>query len=219
MIEVYYINLDRSIDRRADIMKSIQHNQIILKRFKAFDGLFINLNTIKYLKKNNYINELTDNNYIYLKKGRVGTYMSHILLWEKLNKENKRYGIIFEDDINIAKNINSCLKNIINNLPKEWDFIFLGYDGINKSLFYNYNNLYLVASKDSKYYGLWGYIINLNNYNKIKNIISTIPPNIPHIDNFIRDNNKLLKIYFLKKRIILHKNEYSIRKNTDLINT
>ena len=145
--------------------------------------------------------------------------MSHILLWEKLNKENKSYGIIFEDDINIVKNINSWLKNIINNLPKEWDFIFLGYDGINKSLFYNYNNLYLVASKDSKYYGLWGYIINLNNYNKIKNIISTIPPNIPHIDNFIRDNNKLLNIYFLKKRIILHKNEYSIRKHIDLINT
>ena len=215
MEDIYYINLDRSPDRKEAMENIFFNKNYNLKRFRAIDGSQIHNIHITNLRKQSIIPYSLSLDNINQKRGRFGTMLSHIYLWELLKKEKKNYGIILEDDISINEHFDTILKTVLNNLPERWDIIYLGYDGVYKSTFLKYNSIYNIPTLDSKYYGMWGYIINIDNLENIKKILFPVSPELYHFDNYLRKHASNLLFYFLNQRIIIHKDEYSIRQNID----
>ena len=62
---------------------------------------------------------------------------------------------------------------------------------------------------------MWGYVINISNLENIKKILFPVSPELYHFDNYLRKHASNLLYYFLNQRIIIHKDEYSIRQNID----
>jgi len=125
---VYYINLDRSHDRRKNIEKMCMEHEIKATRVSAVDGKKLDLNDPKYAKALQKIKWwfLMENR---KNVGHFGCYLSHMKIYETFLQTDKEYCLIFEDD---AEFITPYLKRDIvhnmNNLPRDWDILLLGYE-------------------------------------------------------------------------------------------
>tara|TARA_B100000963_G_scaffold292892_1_gene263180 strand:- start:158 stop:1120 length:963 start_codon:yes stop_codon:yes gene_type:complete len=125
---IYYINLDRSLDRRKNIEKMCMEHEIKATRFPAIDGKKLDLDDPKYEKALQKIKWwfLIENR---KNVGHFGCYLSHMKIYETFLQTDKEYCLIFEDD---AEFITPYLKRDIvhnmNNLPREWDILLLGYE-------------------------------------------------------------------------------------------
>jgi GR25 family glycosyltransferase involved in LPS biosynthesis len=92
-IPIYWINLDRSKNRRDKLEKILNNNNLKNKRIEAVDGKNLDINEIK---KNHKIinikkNELTN---------AIGCTMSHIKAIKAAYNDGLEYVIIIEDDCN-----------------------------------------------------------------------------------------------------------------------
>lgn len=109
----YYINLDRSKDRRKYIEELMKNYGISCERFCAIDGKDI------YMP-----------NYSRITSGALGCKLSHLELLKKVKKDG--WTIIFEDDI--AFDINNLVTNSVKNdilyyltsVPKNTELVLLG---------------------------------------------------------------------------------------------
>ena len=160
--KIYYINLDRRLDRDISInneLKKININKTI-EKISAIDGKNIDFNMIpnNLITKEGIDAALEKNNGLYLvmTKGAIGCALSHKYIYEKMLYNTDKYILILEDDIWFDDNFNDKLIEYTKDIP-EYDILFLGYHEI-----YNNDNL-----KDKPYmkitgkiYGLYGYIIN-----------------------------------------------------------
>ena len=125
---IYYINLDRSLDRRQNIEKMCREHEIKATRVSAVDGKKLDLDDPKYEKALQKIKWwfLIENR---KNVGHFGCYLSHMKIYEMFLQTDKEYCLIFEDD---AEFITPYLKREIvhnmNNLPRDWDILLLGYE-------------------------------------------------------------------------------------------
>lgn len=169
-IPIYWINLDRSVDRKIIFEKQLEkYNIINHKRINGIDGLNINLQDFKTV----------DN----LSKFELGCTLSHIKAINEAFVNKEKYVLIMEDDCNFEYlkyqkfSINELIENMNTNysnwdllqlatcnradhnirLSKENNYICKGfrncatcylinYNGINKLI--NLNNIY----KQADYY-------------------------------------------------------------------
>jgi GR25 family glycosyltransferase involved in LPS biosynthesis len=125
---MYYINLDRSPDRRKSIEQMCESQGINPERFPAIDGKLLDLDDPKYEKALKKIKWwfLIDN-----KKnvGHFGCYLSHMAVFEKFLKTDKEYCFILEDDAEIlVRDIKYEIVKNMKNLPRGWDILLLGYE-------------------------------------------------------------------------------------------
>ena len=126
--DAWYINLDRSPERRERMEIELEKLPIQSHRWKAVDGLL--LTDADYTKLNipnwsrpNYTKETKE----HTRKGEIGVFLSHKTLLEYLHNqdynENDNH-LILEDDVFIQpETVNVWNKTIIDN---EWDIIFMG---------------------------------------------------------------------------------------------
>jgi GR25 family glycosyltransferase involved in LPS biosynthesis len=101
-IKSYVINLDKRVDRISELKLPLEW-----ERFSATDGQ-------KYV----------DN--IPKERGWRGCYDSHVRLIEKTINDDAELFIIFEDDVEVTDNFMDKLETIINNVPENWELLFLG---------------------------------------------------------------------------------------------
>jgi len=171
---MYYINLDRSSNRKRSMEIMSAKKGINPERFPGIDGKLLDLDDPKYEKALKKIKWwfLVDN-----KKnvGHFGCYLSHMGIFEKFLKTNKEYCFILEDDAEIlVTDIKQEIIKNMNNLPREWDILLLGYEvngGPN-----GYKEV-REGNKDTKlkngllnlnyFTGLQGYIINRKSAKKL----------------------------------------------------
>ena len=127
-MSIYYINLDRSKDRRQNIEYMCQRHGITAERFSAVDGKLLDLEDPKYQRALQKIKWwfLIEN-----KKnvGHFGCYLSHMSIYEKFLQTNKQYCFILEDDAEfITSNLKEGIMKNMKNLPSDWDILLLGYE-------------------------------------------------------------------------------------------
>ena len=125
---VYYVNLDRSRDRRRNIESMCQRHGINAERFSAVDGKLLDLEDPKYQKALQKIKWwfLIENR---KNVGHFGCYLSHMSIFEKFLKTDKQYCFILEDDAEfITSNLKEGIMKNMKNLPKDWDILLLGYE-------------------------------------------------------------------------------------------
>lgn len=160
ILDFYVITLgNKERLENIELQQKKINNKIII--FPAVNGKKLDINQLK--KKYNIKNNR-------LKLTEIGCYLSHLNIYKKIKKDNKKgYTIIFEDDFlvksdNLVYEIQKIIK-ILNNKNIDFDFIFLG------NLRNNYgkniqDNIYFL-DKANNLSGTHGYIINNKNINKI----------------------------------------------------
>ena len=188
---IYWINLDRSIDRRKRMVKVLKNFNIKNKRIKASDGKLESDNDI-------YEQFMTDK--FKMTKLEYACLLSHLNTIKEFANSNYETALIFEDDISLEFSIywNKTVSKIISEAPKDWDIIMLGYSPVPglKLL-----NIYTDNTIENNIYSTIAYIINKKSALKFINSIYTnnkyyLPSKINHqADTFIY---KSLKTYTYK---------------------
>ncbi|MEZ9328017.1 glycosyltransferase family 25 protein [Vibrio breoganii] len=94
MIDIYYINLDKSIERKAHIESQLKNVECNVHRFPATNGHMLDISQFdKYNSKKSKKYRKRE-----LNKGQLGCFSSHYNLWKKCIEINKPI-LIIEDDI------------------------------------------------------------------------------------------------------------------------
>lgn len=193
----YMINLKNTKEgkRRWNIIKNHPYwNNIDIERIDGVNGYNIDIDS--YVKKNiikrkwNYGKwKGIGNKYINMSKGEVGCCLSHLKVWKKIVDNNIKRTLVLEDDpIKIKNNINTILKKIMKNIPKNWDIILIsfwlhkgdnGYK-INKD-FYKVKDFALTPC----------YLISLNGANKLLKLLPIDRP----VDSWLSHVSNKINIY------------------------
>ena len=196
-IPKYYINLDRSKDRKKHIEEQIKTYKVSnIERVKAFDGSKIKDLKVGEIDGYRYKNTKTPN----CKKSELAITLSHILAINKAFEKNNEHAIIMEDDIDFLLmpywnlNFNDLLKDI----PRDCDILLLAHSGIEKNIKVVSNKIkptrvsgvcYLVTKKGmekiNKYYNDkefifsqkdmlwdWDFLNKMNTYHTSKSLFS-----------------------------------------------
>ncbi len=136
-MKAFVINLERRKDRYEYIINNYKNDNYTIEIFKAYDGKYIENNTEEYEKQKTFFLNCIENNkqkntdYPYnmfseFKKGELGGFLSHLILWKKIIDENIDKVLIFEDDCIFCDNLNSKLENILKELPNNFNIVWLG---------------------------------------------------------------------------------------------
>lgn len=148
---------------------------------------------------------------IKLSRGEIACYLGHLNILKKFVESDYKYALIFEDDVKLPDNVDETYEKIkysINNVPKNTDFLYLGFYREQCDKLIKYNDIYNHSYKPT---GIHSYLIN----KKFANIIlkNSYPINI-EIDNLYNRDFKL-KI----NRYSVNKNYLHIEQNFKLENT
>jgi GR25 family glycosyltransferase involved in LPS biosynthesis len=186
---IYVINLDKDKERLKKIILECKKFNIDFQRFSAIDPIDLSQNILdKYIPK--YIQQNGTNT-------MIGCGLSHIFIWQDAIKQNYNNILVFEDDIIISDNFNEILQNAMNELPKDYDILYLGLrDSICKppkdiSFNYIYKPLFPLLTH--------AMIISKNGLNKLVKYITKIND---HIDYLIARNKDKLNIYATKEKVV-----------------
>lgn len=93
-------------------------------------------------------NELVKKDGIDENRGRIACHLGHLKILNTFLQSNKKYALIFEDDIFIPQEknkkieIGTKIKNLINNIPFDADIVYFGYCFENCSSKYKYNKYF-----------------------------------------------------------------------------
>ena len=151
---IYWINLDRSNDRRVIMDNIFKNIKVENKRIVASDG------TLLSNIKSNFIFTQPSNGSL----GEYGCLLSHLRTIKEFWDSKKNIALILEDDISLdfMPYWNKDLKTIISQAPDNWDIIMLHYTDTNLN---NHKNLF--NRWNSKIYSTMAYVINRRGAEKI----------------------------------------------------
>lgn len=179
---IYWINLDRSEDRRLKMEKMFEDSAfkgIPNQRIPAYDGkkdhklVFSKLNIPSPKKQTNI---------------EYACLLSHLETIRTFHESENKVALIFEDDVTLEfkKYWNKTVKEIMENAPKDWDIILLSYmykDKTNK--FYNWDTTKDDYDDATNYYSGISYLINKKGSSKImktyQNGIHTLDKDTIHV--------------------------------------
>ncbi|MET3794136.1 glycosyltransferase family 25 protein [Aquamicrobium terrae] len=96
-MKVYYINLDRSPERRAWFTQQAEALGLDLVRVPAVDGRELPAAELDHWR------QLSEGNKV-LSPGEIGCYLSHRKAWEAVLAGDEKWAFIAEDDIHFSRN-------------------------------------------------------------------------------------------------------------------
>jgi mannosyltransferase OCH1-like enzyme len=156
---IYWINLDRSTDRREHMEKMFLDpvfNGKTIIRIQAVDGKAPDIDNIL----NNYFQNMNPE----LKKTEYAGTLSHINAIRQFYESNYKIALILEDDtcLDYKPYWNKTLKHIMEEAPQDWDIIQLEYL-LSWDRKINIPNEMFIKNGDGAYCSSGAYIINKNN--------------------------------------------------------
>lgn len=161
---IYWINLDRSFDRRSQMETMFEDNAfngIPNKRISAYDGkkdhklVFSKLNIPSPKIQTNI---------------EYACLLSHLETIRTFHESENKVALIFEDDVTLEfkKNWKKTVKQIMENAPYDWDIILLSYIYKDKSnKFYDWDTTTYEYDDATNYYSGLSYLINKKGSSKI----------------------------------------------------
>ena len=162
-INFYWINMDRSIERRKHMYYLFSKNLIYNYRINAYDG-----------NKINEYNDLNYNSFNNISKYEYCCTFSHLKAIKTSYENNDKISIICEDDlcIDYKKKWKYNLEDIIKNAPNDWEIIKIhcNYEKhIRKLIKRTLTDGLLFEPWNIRSTSTLGYIINTNGMKKILN--------------------------------------------------
>lgn len=110
--KVYYINLDKSTERRNFMETQFRELNIPITRISAVYGKNLDTNVLKKEKKKHQILA----HFPYPNDGEIGICLTHFKLWEFLSKQPEDFSIILEDDAEIHKDFFKDLEKLLSQI-------------------------------------------------------------------------------------------------------
>jgi GR25 family glycosyltransferase involved in LPS biosynthesis len=217
-MDVYLINLDRNKDRLEAFIEQYMSCDLRvhqIKRLSAVDGQTIeNIEDLVTPKALVEIQEVQKTGYrtkhYQLTVGACGCYLSHLQVYELISKSDKEYGMIFEDDVVIDKNIFKKFNKALVNIPSDWDILLLSCHCIvceKMDIYYN----------TGKFFWLHCYVVKKSSVNKIIDYLKSdkIGKQIDsELSDMIEENK--LKVYCLKESLCKQGNMFQTTIQTPL---
>lgn len=124
--KIYVITLERATERQENIKQILKG--VNYEFFYGVDKLCLNK---EELERKNIYNETLAKKFHRNSKpmflGQIACSFSHKNLYEKILNSNDERVIIFEDDFVIDENALIHIEQIFAELPKSFDFLYLGY--------------------------------------------------------------------------------------------
>jgi len=113
--KIYCINLDRRKDRWIEMEKFFDANNIKIERYSAVDGNPMGFDSSKLVcgKPEAF-------------HGIAGCVASHLNIWKLAKEKNYKRVLIIEDDSDFIPNFNELFKDLISEVPEEWDLLYFG---------------------------------------------------------------------------------------------
>ena len=128
---VYYINLDKDTDKKRDMLE--EFNRVGIKNPVRIPGVYG-----KTMTKSDIRKVTTPFCGAICTPTIIGCGTSHLNTWKEIIKNNDRYAMVCEDDIKFADaNFIQIYNSLINEVPPDFDLIYLGCFGCEKNMFYN----------------------------------------------------------------------------------
>jgi len=133
--EAYCINLDRRKDRWESSCVQFKKNNIKVKRFPAVDGNELREELFgKAITRKDGADEYGLKKQFVTAAGRwdrpswgmAGLNLTHQNLIKEAKEKKIESIIIFEDDVSFIDNFESKFFDLSQNIPKDWDMIYLG---------------------------------------------------------------------------------------------
>jgi glycosyl transferase family 25 len=213
---VYLINMDKDKERLKNVTKELDKFNI---KFERISG--INPKILTNKQKNKYVTNFCQK---YCSNGAIGCGLSHFKIYEDVLKKKYNNVIVLEDDIYLTDDFLQILNDVLNELPNDYDILYIGSFGLSDlDQYYDYNillklvanNKKIILNKNNIYVpefplGTHAYIISNNGCKKILKYLNKI--NF-HIDWQIALNKKYLNIYATNKKIVYQNWENSNNSN------
>jgi glycosyl transferase family 25 len=119
-LHVYFINLDKSIDRRGHITPQLKKLGYEFTRISAVYGKQLPITQKeKFVDRSKYRllmhGEIGD--------GTIGCYLSHVKTWQTFLKSNYSYALIFEDDVVFNPVKLKLLIETLKTYDSDWDLV------------------------------------------------------------------------------------------------
>ena len=225
----YVINLKETKEGRRRLNKLKRH--VYLKdKIDIFPGVYgKKLRNMKLIKK--IVNLRWDygkwvdkeSKIIDMSDGELGVCLSHYSIWKKfLKSEDKKIMILEDDAIKISNDFDYRIKDIMRNVPNDWDIILLGFH-LNKGDDGKKINEYI--SKVKNFVLMHCYILNKKGAKKLLENLPISAPLDTWISSITYDLNVYRHNFVIKEwsdtpssRIILQLNEEKQIKNTNNYN-
>jgi GR25 family glycosyltransferase involved in LPS biosynthesis len=118
---IYWINLDRSEQRRKNMQKLLKQIKIKNERIRAVDGKFYSDDDIygKFIAKDGFKQSRTE----------YACLLSHLNTIKTFSESDHNIALILEDDLSLeyTKYWDKKISQIINEAPSDWEIIMLNY--------------------------------------------------------------------------------------------
>lgn len=160
--EIKILNLEHRTDRMKKMIAALEH-----AGFTDNDYRFVKATYGMDLDLSNFdINMFFGNDFGY-RKAFIGCALSHIKMWQDLVQSDKDCYVIMEDDVTLVNDFKIKLSNVMSNIDRYTDIIYLGYTMHDLDLRVEYkkyknkfNKVEVLPLKVSNYIGgMFGYII------------------------------------------------------------
>ena len=116
--KIYYINLDKSIQRRAFMENQFKELNIPFSRISATNGKELDKEFLKSEKKKHCILA----HFPLPNDGEIGICLTHFKLWELLSKQPEDFSIVLEDDALISHDFFNDLEQLLSQITSN-DFL------------------------------------------------------------------------------------------------
>lgn len=116
--KVYYINLDKSTDRKSFMENQFKELNIPITRISAVYGKELDPNLLKKEKSKHNILA----HYPFPNDGEIGICLTHFKLWDFLSKQPEDFSIVLEDDAQINNDFFKDLELLLEKITLD-DFI------------------------------------------------------------------------------------------------
>jgi glycosyl transferase family 25 len=124
---VFVINLERSPYRRVFMCNQLNAHGIQPTIFKAIDGRSLNLDNL--IKDGIYDDDLAHQYFSRsLSLAEIACAWSHIRVSELILENQHEMALVLEDDAILRDDAGAVFKEIMAELPEEWDMVQLFYD-------------------------------------------------------------------------------------------
>jgi glycosyl transferase, family 25 len=130
---IYVITIPRAIERQENIRHRLDG-----LNFEFFYGVDKQENSLEQLQSDGLYNEGKARLYHRYSKalthGEVACALSHKNLWQLIAENKYNKVLIFEDDVVPDEKTLPFIPQVLNELPKDWELMYLGYDKNEKRL-------------------------------------------------------------------------------------
>lgn len=135
--QIYVLNLDRRIDKMANLTRDLNAAGLFFSRFPAIDGKMAfdgHANQIKLHPKTKFDfvhwSSIRQEPNAY---GTTGCWLSHMMAYFNISERVRLHGepdlpvLILEDDIYLVPNATSLINQAARSLPDDWELFFVGF--------------------------------------------------------------------------------------------